>query len=193
MPYHFANNYKLKNHRCNGDQVQTDAITLAMVYANSLLATRDFSVSGQATAMISSTIVLGKPTYSLFEGNFFPGWAHSRKNLNPQLSNRVEEFIAQCWREGEAKIVDGRKTKSRTKVSAEAVQYRLTVQYAEGLIRLSEVPIVAQVRAVYQNIGQNKNQLPKKRGRSEVSDNSGRNKRQKIARSFSDIHCTQRT
>ena len=71
--YHFANNYKLKNHRCNGDQVRKDAITLAMVYANSLLATRDFSVSGQATAMISSTIVLGKPTYSSFEGNFFPG------------------------------------------------------------------------------------------------------------------------
>ena len=79
--------------------------------------------------MISSTIVLGKPTYSSFEGNFFPGWAHSRKNLNPQLSNRVEEFIAQCWREGEVKIV-----KSRTKVSAESVQYCLTVQYVEGLI-----------------------------------------------------------
>ena len=156
-----------------------------MIYANSLLATRDFSDSCQATAMISSTIVLGKSTYSSFEGNLFPGWAHSHKNLNPQLSNRVEKFIAQCWREGEVKIVDGRKTKSRTKVSAEAVQYRLTVQYAEGLIRFS---VVAQVRAVNQNIGQNKNQLPKKRGRSEVSDNSGRNKRQKIARSFSDIH-----
>ena len=115
-----------------------------MVYANSLLATRDFSVSGQATAMISSTIVLGKPTYSSFEGNLFPGWAHSCKNLNP---NRVEVFIAQCWCEGEVKIVDGRKTKSRTKVSAEAVQYHLTVQYAEGLIRFSEVPVVAQVRA----------------------------------------------
>ena len=37
--YHFANNYKLKNHRCNGDQVQKDAITLTMVYANNLLAT----------------------------------------------------------------------------------------------------------------------------------------------------------
>ena len=138
--------------------------------------------------MISSTIVLGKPTYSSFEGNFFPGWAHSRKNQNPQLSNRVEEFIAQCWREGEAKIVDGRKIKSRMKVSAEAVQYRLTAQYVEGLIRLSEVPVVAQVCAVYQNIGQNKNQLHKKRGRPEASDDSGRNKRQKIARSFTDIH-----
>ena len=147
--YHFANNYKLKNHRCNGDQVQKDAITLAMIYANSLLATRDFSDSCQASAMISSTIVLGKSTYSSFEGNLFPGWAHSHKNLNPQLSNRVEEYIAQCWREGEVKIVDGRKTKSRTKVSAEAVQYRLTVQYAEGLIRFS---VVAQVRAVYQTL-----------------------------------------
>ena len=58
--------------------------------------------------MISSTIVLGKPTYSSFEGNLFPGWAHSRKNLNPQLSNRVEEFIAQCWREGEVGDNNGR-------------------------------------------------------------------------------------
>ena len=129
--YQIANNYKLKNHRCNGDQVQKDAITLAMVYANSLLAIRDFSVSGQATAMISSTIVLGKPTYSSFEGKLFPGWAHSRMNLNNQLSNRVEEFIAQCWHEGEVKMV-----KSRTNVSAESacIQYCLTVQYVEGLI-----------------------------------------------------------
>ena len=84
--YQIANNYKLKNHSCNGDQVQKDAITLAMVYANSLLAIRDFSVSGQATAMISSTIVLGKPTYSSFEGNLFPGWAHS------QILNLVIEW-----------------------------------------------------------------------------------------------------
>ena len=31
--------------------MRKDAITLAMVYANSLQATRDFSVSGQATAV----------------------------------------------------------------------------------------------------------------------------------------------
>ena len=78
----------------------------------------------------------------------------------------MEEFIAECWHEGEAKIDDG--------------QYRLTAQYVEGLtcIRLSEVPVVAQVRAVYQNIGHNKNQLHKKRDRPEASDDSGRNKRQ---------------
>ena len=69
---------------------------------------------------------------------------------------RVEEFVAQWWHKGEATIVDGRKTKSRTKVSAEAVQYHLTPQYDEGLIRLSEVPVVAKVSAVYQNIGQTK-------------------------------------
>ena len=34
-----------------------------------------------------------------------------------------------------------------------SAEYRLTVKYAEGLIQFSEVPVVAQVRAVYQNIG----------------------------------------
>ena len=37
--YHFANDYKLKNHRGDGYQVRKDAFTLAMVYANNLLAT----------------------------------------------------------------------------------------------------------------------------------------------------------
>ena len=56
---------------------------------------------------------------------------------------------------------------------------------------ISEVPVVAHVRAVYQNIGQNKNQLPKKRGRSEVSDNNGRNKLQDPP--FQTYTATQRT
>eukprot|EP00731_Ephydatia_muelleri_P002471 Em0001g2471a len=105
-----------------------------------LLATRDFSVSGQATAKISSTIVLGKPTYSSFEGNLFPGWAHSCKNLNLQLSNRVEEFIAQCWREGEAKIAEGRKTKYLQKLYSTVYQYKFLllhkyVQYTKTLVK----------------------------------------------------------
>ena len=62
--YQIANNYKLKNHRCSGDQVQKDAITLAMVYANSLLAIRDFSVSGQETA-IPQLFLVSQPTLHL--------------------------------------------------------------------------------------------------------------------------------
>ena len=51
--------------------------------------------------------------------------------MHPQLTTRVEEFIAKCWQEGESKIVNGKKVKSRLKVSAEAVQSRLVVQYEE--------------------------------------------------------------
>ena len=47
--------------------------------------------------------------------------------MHPQLTTRVEEFIAKCWQEGESKIVNGKKVKSRLKVSAEAVQSRLVV------------------------------------------------------------------
>ena len=60
-----------------------------MCNANTILGTRDFSVGGQATAVISTTI--GLSTYASFEGNFFPGWAHCRKNMHPQLTTRVEE------------------------------------------------------------------------------------------------------
>ena len=120
---HFASNDKLKKHRCSG-QVQKDAVTLALVCANSLLTTRDFSVSGQDTEVISSTIFLGKATYSSIS---------SQVGL-PQLSNRVEEFIARFG-------MNERLVKSHTNMSAEAVQYRLAAQDDEGL---SEVPFVAQ-------------------------------------------------
>ena len=128
--YHFKNVVTLNKYKCSGPQVRKDAISLAMCNANTILGTRDFSVGGQATAVISTTI--GLSTYASFEGNFFPGWAHCRKSMHPQLTTRVEEFIAKCWQEGESKIVNGKKVKSRLKVSAEAVQSRLVAQYEEG-------------------------------------------------------------
>ena len=63
--------------------------------------------------------------------------------MHSQLTTRVEEFIAKCWQEGESKIV---KVKSCLKVSAEAVQSRLVVQYEEGQLRLSEIFVIGQVR-----------------------------------------------
>ena len=48
--------------------------------------------------------------------------------MHSQLTTRVEEFIAKCWQEGESRIVNGKKVKSRLKVSAEAVQPRLVVR-----------------------------------------------------------------
>ena len=40
--------------------------------------------------------------------------------------------------------------KSRLKVSAEAVQAKIASQCTDGLLLLSEVPVVSQSRAVYQ-------------------------------------------
>ena len=66
------------------------------------------------------------------------------------MSKRVEEFIAQGCGQG----VEGSTVKSRHKMSAEAVQARLVAQYTDGLFLLSEVPVVGQIRLVYQRIGQ---------------------------------------
>ena len=106
--------------------------------------------------------------------------------VHPQLTMRVEELIARCWQEGEGKIVDGKKVKSHLKVSVEAVQSRLAAQYEEGQLRLSEVPVVGQLRAVYQHIGQSKSslQLPKKRGKK---SSDGGSKFQKVCRLFGEI------
>ena len=182
--YNFKNVVTLNKHKCSGPQVRKDAISLTMCNANTILGTRDFSIGGQATAVISTTI--GLSTYASFEGNFFPAWAHCRKNMHPQLTTRVEEFIAKCWQEGESKIVNGKKVKSRLKVSAEAVQSCLVVQYEEGQLGLSEVPVIGQVRLVYQRIGQSKSslKLPKKRRKKSSEDGI---KFQKVCRSFGEI------
>ena len=105
--------------------------------------------------------------------------------MHPQLTTRVEEFIAKCWQEGESKIVNGKKVKSCLKVSAEAVQSRLVVQYEEGQLRLSEVPVIGQVRLVYQRIGQSKSspKLPKKRRKKSSEDGI----KFQVCRSFGEI------
>ena len=48
--------------------------------------------------------------------------------------------------------VEGSTIKSSHKVSAEAVQARL--EYIDGHLLLSEVPVVGQIRVVYQKRGQ---------------------------------------
>eukprot|EP00731_Ephydatia_muelleri_P017573 Em0010g671a len=120
-------------------------------------------------------------------GKNFSGSTVMLHNLgSKKLTTRVEEFIAKCWQEGESKIVNGKKVKSRLKVSAEAVQSRLVAQYEEGQLRLSEVPVIGQVRLVYQRIGQSKSslKLPKKRRKKSSEDGI---KFQKVCRSFGEI------
>ena len=50
--------------------------------------------------------------------------------------------------------VEGSTVKSQHKVSAGAVQARLVAQYPGELLLLLEVPVVGQIRLVYQKIGQ---------------------------------------
>ena len=95
--------------------------------------------------MITSITNPGTSTYASFEVNFIAGWAHCQKNQHPELSTRVQDFIAQCWRTGEECNVGGSVVKSRLKVSAEAVQAKLASQYTDGLLLLSEVPVVSQI------------------------------------------------
>ena len=77
---------------------------MAMRYADSVLATRDFSVDGNV-ASVSALFpaVEGMPSYAMFEANFQLGWAQVRKNMHPGFSSRVEEFIHNCWQEGRQK------------------------------------------------------------------------------------------
>ena len=125
--------------------MQCSGVSMAAHYANEVLSTRDFTVDGQARAMITSITNPGTSTYASFEVNFIAGWAHCQKNQHPELSTRVQDFIAQCWRTGEESIVEGSAVKSRLKVSAEAVQAKLASQYTDGLLLLSEVPVVSQM------------------------------------------------
>ena len=74
--YHFKNVVTLNKHKCSGSQVRKDAISLAMRHANTILGTRDFSLGGQATAVISTTNVF-QPML-LLKVIFFPGWARYR-------------------------------------------------------------------------------------------------------------------
>ena len=146
--YHFKSDIFLERHVCSGIFVPKNALSMAMRYADSVLATRDFSVDGNV-ASVSALFpaVEGMPSYATFEANFQLGWAQVRKNMHPGFSSRVEEFIHDCWQEGVA---------SRVKVSAEAVVARLAEEYTSRKIQLAELPVVGQVRGSYQSIGQRK-------------------------------------
>ena len=151
---HFKSAHFKKKHKCKGSTRQSNAISTALHYADKVLATRDFTLDGQSEIMITTVRIDEVSVYASFEGDFHLGWAHCTKNQHPQLSKRVEEFITQCWQEGLGQAVEGSIVKSQHKVSAEAVQARLVAQYTGGLLLLSEVPVVGQIKLVYQKIGQ---------------------------------------
>ena len=151
---HFKTLHCNEKHICNGSTRLSNAINTALHYANKVLATRDFTMDGQSAVMVASVRINEASVYASFEGNFCLSWAHCTKNQHPQMSKRVEEYIAQCWQEGLGQVVEGSTVKSRHKVSPDAVHARLVAKYADGHLLLSEVPVVGQIRLVYQRIGQ---------------------------------------
>ena len=185
---HFKTALGRERHKCKGPPMQCSGVSMAVHYANEVLSTRDFTVDGQARAMITSITNPGTSTYASFEVNFIAGWAHCQKNQHPELSTRVQDFIAQCWRTCEESIVEGSAVKSRLKVSAEAVQAKLASQYTDGLLLLSEVPVVSQIRAVYQKIGQRKHPEHESRKRSRIIRNGSlRTKQSKVTIQMDEI------
>ena len=83
-----------------------------MRYADTILATRDFSISGCIADMSTIFSTPDSSPHATFECNFEVGWAQVRKAMHSIFSIRVQQLIAHCWQEGIA---------SRAKVSAEAV------------------------------------------------------------------------
>ena len=89
----------------------------------------------------------GVPSYATFEANFQLGWARVQRNMHPQFSTKVQEFIHRCWQEEVA---------SHVKISAEAVVACLEEEFVSGKIHLAELPVMRQVCGSYQSIGQHK-------------------------------------
>ena len=71
-----------------------------------------------------------------FEQNFFAGWAHSKKTMQPELASKVSGAIYTCWKVGESK------SQGKEKISHDGVFARLDELQLQKAIRLSELPLV---------------------------------------------------
>ena len=180
--YHFKSQVLLEGHVCGGLNEPKDALSVAMKYANQLLTKMNFTIRGaidQASVMFQMEGT-SEILFASFEPNFFPGWAHIRKNIHPELTNKVSSVIHECWKAGENKGT------GKVKISADGVFERLEEMQSHNLIRLSELPVVGKIRAVYQCVG-NKPQAPigvRKRGRPHDSgsgDCGGRNVKNRVS------------
>ena len=73
------------------------ALSLAMHYADTILAIRDFSLSGCIANMSALFSIPDSSPHATFECNFQVGWAQVRKlAMHPIFSVRVQQFIACC-------------------------------------------------------------------------------------------------
>ena len=115
--------------------------------------------------MVPSNIFVddtGEIPYATFEPNFYSGWAHRRKNMHPELTSTVIHIIHECWKAGECR------DSGKVKISADGVYAPLEEMQLQKIIRLSELPLVGKICAVYQSIGTKSQDLldgGRKRGR----------------------------
>ena len=174
--YHFKSQILLQDHVCGGLHEAKDALSIAMKYANQLLAKIDFTVRGaidQASSMFQMEGSSQIP-FASFEPNFYPGWAHTRKYIHPELTTKVSSVIHECWKAGE------NKSSGKVKISADGVFERLEEMQSHNL---SELPVVGKIRAVYQSIG--KKPLAsiggRKRGRPQDTGSGGRNTKSRVS------------
>ena len=146
--YHFKSQTLLDMHKCDGVREPRDALSIAMRHANELMFKMNLSLDG-AIARASAIFVDdgGEIPYATFEPNFYSGWAHTRKNMHPELTSTVTQVINECWKAGECNDT------GKVKISADGVFARLEEMQSQKKIRLSELPLVGKIRGVYQNIG----------------------------------------
>eukprot|EP00731_Ephydatia_muelleri_P026723 Em0018g823a len=180
--YHFKSQLLLAKHVCSGVMEHQDVLSIAMRYANTLLATMDFTVSGAVDRASNLLTDDSNLTYATFEFNFYAGWAHTRKKMQPELTTRVTRLIHECWKGGENKDL------GKVKISADGVFCRLDELQSQKMIRLSELPVAGKIRVVYQTIGrQSEPKLSdRKRGRSQRNETTqGRQKKARMT--FEDL------
>ena len=119
--YHFKSQSLLDMHVCDGKRESQDALSIATRHSNELLSKMDFSFDG-AIAHASNMLVAegsGDVPHATFEPSFYTGWAHTRKNTNPDLTTKVTNVIHECWKTGESKKL------GNVKISADGVFVRL--------------------------------------------------------------------
>ena len=102
-----------------------------MRHANELLSKMNLSVDGAIARASDIFVDDGEIPYATFESNFYSGWAHTRKNMHPELTSTVNE----CWKARECK------DSGKVKISADGVIARLEEMQTQKIICLSELPL----------------------------------------------------
>ena len=162
-----------------------DVLSTAMQHANGLLTRMDFSVNGAICR--ASNLFGNQAPCTTFEQNFFAGWAHTKKTMQPELTSKVNGVIHTCWKVGESK------GQGKEKISPDGVFARLDELQLQKVIRLSELPLVGKIRGVYQRIGR-KSEPPKAAGYKHArpegdrgSCGSGRQKKARVSYEHLDV------